>query len=46
MEDKKEIKLEQLLKHMRDQIGTQAQEIAILRATIENLVESKDDKVE
>jgi hypothetical protein len=45
MEDK-QIKVEDLLKHMRDQIGTQAQEIAILRATIENLVESKDDKVE
>jgi hypothetical protein len=45
MEDK-QIKVEDLLKHMRDQIGSQAQEIAILRATIENLVESKDDKVE
>jgi hypothetical protein len=31
---------------MRDQIGAQAQEIAVLRATIENLVSTETDKVE
>ena len=41
-----EIKLEQLLKHMRDQIANQAQEIAVLKATIENLLPKDEDKVE
>jgi hypothetical protein len=45
MEDK-QIKIEDLLKHLRDQIGTQAQEIAVLRATIENLIPKDSDKVE
>lgn len=44
--ENKQIQLEDLLKHMRDQIGTQAQEIAVLRATIENLLKSETDKVE
>jgi hypothetical protein len=42
----KDIQLEQLLKHMRDQIALQAQEIAILKATIENLTAKDEDKVE
>jgi hypothetical protein len=44
--EQKQIKVEDLLKHMRDQIGSQAQEIAVLRATIENLVNPETDKVE
>jgi hypothetical protein len=44
--ENKQIKLEDLLKHMRDQIGSQAQEIAVLRATIENLLNAETDKVE
>lgn len=46
MEENKEIKLEQLLKYLRDEIGAQAQEIAILKATIENLTAKDEDKVE
>jgi hypothetical protein len=44
--EQKQIKVEDLLKHMRDQIGSQAQEIAVLRATIENIVNPETDKVE
>jgi hypothetical protein len=44
--EQKQIKFEDLLKHMRDQIGSQAQEIAVLRATIENLLNPETDKVE
>jgi hypothetical protein len=44
--EQKQIKVEDLLKHMRDQIGSQAQEIAVLRATIENLINPETDKVE
>ena len=44
--EQKQIKVEDLLKHMRDQIGSQAQEIAVIRATIENLLNPETDKVE
>jgi hypothetical protein len=45
MEKDNQIEIEDLLKHMRDQIGTQAQEIAVLRATINAMSNNKSDKV-
>lgn len=41
-----QIKIEDLLKYLREQIGLQAQEIAVLKATIDNLVSKDKDKVE
>jgi hypothetical protein len=40
-----QIKIEDILKYLRDQIGIQAQEIAILKATIDKLSLEQDDKV-
>ncbi len=39
-----DIDIQEVLKSMREQIGLQAQEIAVLKATIEAL--QQDDKVE
>lgn len=39
-----DIDLQVVLKNLREQIGLQAQEIAVLKATIETL--QQDDKVE
>jgi hypothetical protein len=39
-----DIDLQMVLKNLREQIGQQAQEIAVLKATIETL--EQDDKVE
>ena len=39
----REIKIEEVLKHMREQIGAQAQEIAILKATIATLTPKEDE---
>ena len=41
-----QIKIEDLLKYLREQIGSQAQEIAILKATLDNLLSKDEDKVE
>lgn len=44
-----QVKIEEVLRYLRDQIGVQAQEIAILKATLDNVIleKSKDsDKVE
>ena len=41
-----QITIDEVLKYLREQIGLQAQEIAILKATIDNLVSKDDDKVE
>jgi len=39
------IEIEQILKHFRDLVGAQAQEIAVLKSTIE-VLQSTQDKVE
>jgi len=39
------IEIEQILKHFRDLVGAQAQEIAVLKATIESM-QKPADKVE
>lgn len=36
-----QIEIEEVLKHMREVIGTQAQEIAVLKATLAAISESK-----
>lgn len=38
------INLDEVLKHMRDQIGVQAQEIAVLKATISTLENDSSTK--
>lgn len=45
MTDKPEIEIEQVLAYFRELVGNQAQEIALLRATIANLTK-QEDKVE
>jgi capsule polysaccharide export protein KpsE/RkpR len=40
-----DIEIQTVLKNLREQIGQQAQEIAVLKATIETL-QKEDDKVE
>jgi len=44
-----QVKIDEVLKYLRDYIGVQAQEIAILKATLDNLLIEKpkdEDKVE
>jgi hypothetical protein len=43
MDNNQEIELEAVLKHMRETIGTQAQEIAVLKATIAALTPKGDE---
>ena len=40
-----QIKIEDILRYLKDQIGVQAQEIAILKATIDKLSSEQDDRV-
>lgn len=40
-----QIDIEQILKHFRDLVGAQAQEIAVLKATLE-AIQNPKDKVE
>jgi hypothetical protein len=40
---KHEIKIEEVLKHLRELIGTQAQEIAVLKATVEALTPAETE---
>lgn len=43
-----QLKIDEILKYLREEIGSQAQQIAILKATIDNLVlnAANEDKVE
>lgn len=44
-----QLKIDEVLKYLREQIGVQAQEIAILKATLDNVLLEKSknsDKVE
>jgi hypothetical protein len=44
--EEKQIQIEDLLKYLREEIGIKAQEIAVLKATIDNLLSKDKDKVE